>query len=343
MASHNPGGTPVPARTLPTLDDVARVAGVSRATVSRVVNGAHRVSPRTKEAVDRAIGQLGYQPNLAARSLVTHRVGAVAVVVPETDDRVFSDPFFPQAYHGALGAFAGMDVQVLLAMAQPGDDVGRMVRYLDSGHVDGAIVISHHGPELARFLSRAGCPVVFVGDPGEPGLPYVELDQYAAARRATLHLVERGARRIATIGGPMDMNAGRERLRGFRAALAATGLQPAGRATGDFTAGGGESAADRLFEQAGDIDGLFVASDLMALGALRVLDRLGRRVPDDVRVIGFDDSVAARQTSPTLTTMTNPPTALARIAGQMLLELLDGGTPESPVIITSELVIRRST
>lgn len=329
-------------RSLPTLDDVARVAGVSRATVSRVVNGGHLVSAETAEAVGRAIAELGYQPNRAARALVTRRVGAVAVVVPETDERVFSDPFFPQAYHGALTAFSGVDVQVLLAMAQPGESAVRMARYLDSGHVDGAIVLSHHGPDLAHELAKSAHPAVFIGDPQVPGLPFVELDQVNAAITATRHLIERGATRIATITGPMDMNAGTQRLRGFEQAMAEAGLEPVAAAAGDFTAKGGERAALELLDRAAELDGLFVASDLMAFGAMRVLRRAGRRIPDDVRVVGFDNSTAALQTAPQLTTMTNPASELARIAGEMLLGILSGAVPDAPVILTSELIIRNS-
>ncbi len=332
----------IEARPAPTLDDVARAAGVSRATVSRVVNGGHLVSSATSEAVAQAIVQLGYQPNRVARALATRRAGAVAVVVPETDDRVFSDPFFPQAYHGALTAFAGVDVQVVLAMAPPGEDAARMARYLDSGHVDGAIVLSHHGPDLARGLLNSAHPVVFVGDPGVPGLPYVELDQASAAIVATRHLIERGATRIATVTGPLDMNAGASRRRGFETAMAQAGLEPVGLVEGDFTARGGERATHELLEQAPDLDGLFVASDLMALGVLRSLRRAGRRVPDEVKVVGFDNSSAALQASPQLTTMTNPPSELARIAGEMLLGLLSGVAPQSPVILASELIVRHS-
>ncbi len=329
-------------RLLPTLDDVARVAGVSRATVSRVVNGGRLVSPETSQAVTRAIAELGYQPNQAARALVTRRAGAVAVVVPETDERVFSDPFFPQAYHGALTAFSGVDTQVLLAMAPPGESVHRMARYLDSGHIDGAIVLSHHGPELARELAKSAHAAVFIGDPGVPGLPFVELDQVSAAITATRHLLDRGCTRIATITGPMDMNAATERLRGFESAMAQAGLTPVGVAAGDFTVRGGERAVTELLEQAPDLDGLFVASDLMAAGALRVLRRSGRKVPDQVKVVGFDNSSAALETSPQLTTMTNPAGELARIAGEMLLGLLSGASPEGPVILTSQLVQRNS-
>lgn len=329
-------------RAAPTLDDVARVAGVSRATVSRFVNGGHLVSSTTSEAVARAVAELGYQPNRVARALATRRAGAVAVVVPETAERVFADPFLTQAYLGALTAFADADERVLLAMSRPGEGVARMARYLDSGHVDGAVVISHHGPGLGQQLIESKCPVVFLGDPEVPGLPFVELDQLSAAITATRYLVDRGARRIASVTGPMDMGPGQERLHGFKAALDDAGLAPVGWSSGDFTADGGERATEELLRKHPDIDALFVASDLMALGAMRALRRAGVRVPDDVLLVGFDDSPVALQTHPLLTTMTNPASELARIAGEMLLGMLAGVVPESPVILTSELVIRGS-
>ncbi|WP_297109916.1 LacI family DNA-binding transcriptional regulator [Tessaracoccus sp.] len=330
------GGAP------PTLEDVARAAGVSRATVSRVVNGGTLVSSDTVRVVSEAIDALGYKPNRAARALVTNKAQAVAVVVTETDDRVFSDPFFPQSYHGALHAFRGMEVQVLLAMAQPGESPGQMTRYLHSGHIDGAIVVSHHGPELAKRLVSSRQPVVFVGDPEVPGLPYVDLDQHAASVAATRHLIGRGAQRIATITGPQDMRAGVQRLAGFVAAMTEAGLPPAAVAHGDFTVRGGEDAARELLVSAPDVDAVFVASDLMALGAVRTLQAAGRRVPDDVAVVGFDDSSAALQSSPQLTTMTNPASELTRLAAEMLKQLLDGAPSPEPVILCSRLVVRDS-
>lgn len=326
----------------PTLEDVAKLAGVSRATVSRVVNGAALVAPATVTAVQAAITELGYRPNRAARALVTRRTGVIAVVVPEANERVFNDPFFPQAYHGALQGFGDSDVQVVLAIAQPGDPADRMLRYLDSGHVDGAIVVSHHGPELARALAEMAIPVVFIGDPETPGQCYVDVDQVGAARQAVEVMIEAGRRRIATITGPLDMAAGQRRLQGYRDAISATDLAMGPVEVGDFTQASGRAAAHRLIAGGVDFDGLFVANDLMAIGALQALADAGRSVPGDVAVVGFDDAEIAAQASPPLTTMTNPAAELSRLAADLLTQLLAGEQPATPVILSSHPVRRGS-
>ena len=331
-----------PGRAVPTINDVARAAGVSRTTVSRVINGGRSVAETKLVAVRGAIERLGYRPNLAARGLVTRRLDCVAVIVPEANERVFSDPFFAQAHLGALSAFADTPVQVVLVIPHPNDEGSRMVRYLHSGHVDGAIVMSHHGHGLAESLLASSPPVVFVGPPGVDGCPYVDLDNIGGGRMATRHLIERGATRLATVTGPLDMGSGVHRLRGFEQACAEAGLQPLGIEEGDYSTPGGVAATQRLLETCPDIDGIFVANDLMAAGAIRVLAHSGRRVPGDVRVVGFDDSIIATQTYPTLTTMTNGAAELARRAGQMLLRLLDGERPDFPVILPSSLIQRDS-
>lgn len=256
-------------RIAPTLDDVARAAGVSRATASRVINGVVPVSRPAADAVRKAVSMLGYRPNVAARALVTRRVGAVVVLVPETEDRVFSDPFFPRAYHGALEAFHHTGIHVLLSMSHPQDGVDPMLAFFLSDATDGAIVISHHGQDFARAVAASSRPVVFVGNPGVPGLAYVDVDHAHSAATATRHLLDRGATVIGTVTGPMDMSAGVERLRGFQQAMAQAGRSGHLIAEGDFTFAGGEAAAFDLLSHHPQIDALFVASDLMASGAIR--------------------------------------------------------------------------
>ena len=180
---------------MPTLDEVARLAGVSRATASRAINGGSRVSAKAAEAVAQAVQTLGYVPNPAARSLVTRRTDTVAMVVPESDERVFADPFFARTLHVVTQALAQRDLQVVLLIAQPGDEMQRSLRYLRGGHVDGAIVVSHHRNDaLADHLAAIGLPVAFIGRPltGAEKVFYTDPDNIAGAREVTNILIERG-------------------------------------------------------------------------------------------------------------------------------------------------------
>jgi DNA-binding LacI/PurR family transcriptional regulator len=331
----------------PTLDEVARVAGVSRATASRAINGGNRVSPAARAAVDAAVRSLGYTPNPAARSLVTRRTDSVALVVPEPDERVFTDPFFVHTLRSVNRVLAPRDLQLVLLLARPGDEERRMLRYLGRRHIDGAIVVSHHsGDRLAEHLASLNLPCAFVGRPwtGADKVAYVDTDNAAGARLATERLVDRGCRRIATIAGPADMAAGIDRLEGWRSAVRDAGLPDDAVANGDFTERGGQDAATELLAQHPDLDGLVVASDLMATGALRVLAAAGRRVPDDIAVTGYDDLGIAERTDPPLTTIRNPIGEMAEQATRLLLEQVDGERDPQPirVIFPPALVERES-
>ncbi|WP_394274924.1 LacI family DNA-binding transcriptional regulator [Luteococcus sp.] len=326
----------------PTLDDVARLAGVSRATASRVVSKGTPVREDKRLAVERAIAQLGYVPNHLARALATQKAGVVALMLPESDDRVFSDPFFSQLYHGALQGFRGSSTRIVLSISQPDDAPDAMAKYLGSGHLDGAIVASHHGWEIARQLYDTGRPVVFIGDPGITGAPYVDIDQEAGVRLATEHLLARGARRIATITGPLDMVVGRRRLQAFQTCLAEHGLTPVLAMDGGFTREGGELAAQQLLAQAPEMEALFVASDLMARGALRALNRAGLRVPEDILLASFDDSVVAVENDPMLTSVGNPAPELGAAASRMLQRVLAGEIVTAPKVLSTRISIRDS-
>jgi DNA-binding LacI/PurR family transcriptional regulator len=330
----------------PTLERVAERAGVSRSTASRAINGGLRVSPAAQAAVEAAIAALGFTPNRAARSLVTRRTDSVALVVPEPDERVLSDPFFAGTINGLNAALRDTDLQLVLVMARAADVPTRTLRYLRGGHIDGAIVVSHHRDDvLAEQLRQSRVPTVFVGRPFDVShhVRYVDLDNVGGARLAAEHLIRGGRRRIATITGPQDMSAGLDRLTGWAAALTAAGLATDAVAFGDFTTAGGARAAVQLLAEHPDLDGLFVASDLMAAGALRVLSDAGRRVPADIALVGYDNLAVATSTNPPLTTIVNPVVGMARTAGTILLELLAGrAVGEEPVIFAPELVIRAS-
>jgi DNA-binding LacI/PurR family transcriptional regulator len=330
----------------PTLDEVAALAGVSRATASRAINGGTKVSPKARDAVDAAVRTLGYSPNPAARSLVTRRTDSVALVVPEPDDRVFSDPFFARTLRGVSRVLGARDLQLVLLLTGPGQEEQRMLRYLRNRHIDGAIVVSHHrNDHLSDHLADMGLPCVFVGRPWTSAdrVAYVDTDNVAGGLEATNTLVERGCRRIGTIAGPADMTASADRLDGWRTAMLAAGLADDAVVHGDFTEAGGEAAAARLLRRHPDLDGLAVASDLMAVGALRALAAVGRRVPDDVAVVGYDDIGVAERTTPPLTTVHAPVGDMADQAARLLLEQLDEGRTRALRIVFPPSVVRRES
>jgi len=344
----DPGGSGrVIGRDAPTLDQVARAAGVSRATASRVVNGEARVSPAARSAVERAVAALGYQPNRAARALATGRTGSVALVVPEPDERVLSDPFFAGTLNGLSAALADTDVQLVLVLVRPGEAASRAVDYVRGGHVDGAVVASHRRSDVIDdHLLASRLPLVFIGRPagGVGEVQYVDVDNVEGGRIAASHLLHRGRRRIGTLAGPADMSAGVDRLLGWRQALVAAGQTDDAVEHGDFTPAGGAAAAERLLAAHPDVDGIFIASDLMASGALGYLATCGIAVPGQVAVVGYDDLGVAASTSPALTTVSSPAVALARAAGELLLGQMAGSAVSGdPVILTPSLVEREST
>ncbi|MFF5104104.1 LacI family DNA-binding transcriptional regulator [Streptomyces sp. NPDC000134] len=309
----------------PTLEAVAARAGVSRATVSRVVNGAAGVREALVEKVRRAVEELGYVPNQAARSLVTRRHDAVAVVVAEPESRVFADPFFALQLRGISKELTAHDNQLVLLLTEGREDHARVARYLAGGHVDGALVFSLHLDDpLPALIRRAGVPTVFGGRPGwDDGggeVRYVDSDNRGGARDAVRHLAALGRTRVAHITGPLDQTSAADRLAGYRDVVgeAAPGLV----ARGDFTPGGGERAMRELLDRCPGLDAVFAANDLSAAGALRVLRERGRRVPEDVAVVGFDDMLpVAEQTDPALTTVRQDIEEMGRLMTRLLLGL----------------------
>lgn len=326
-----------------TIEEVAAAAGVSRSTVSRVVNGASAVSPAAVAAVERAIAALNYVPNRAARSLASRSTMAIALVVPEDTSRVFGDPFFASIVSGINTRLSRSNyvLNLIIASDGPGDKTAAYVR---SGAVDGAIVVSHHTSDTFIDRIAQAVPVVYGGRPVNmrEGAYYVDVDNVAGAAAATAHLVSRGYTRIASITGPDTMPAGVDRLEGFRRALADAALVEAAVEDGDFTVDGGEAAMQRMLDAGADVDAIFVASDLMARGALAALARAGRRVPEDVAIVGFDDSPMAVSATPKLTTMRQPSLEQGETMADVLLSLLAGGAPPHRTILETELMLRDS-
>ena len=330
-----------------TLEEVARLANVSRATVSRVVNGDRRVGEPARVAVEAAVRELGYIPNRAARSLVTKRSDSVAVVIPEPAAQVFGDPFFPRVLRGISDALAEHEMQLVLLMPQGRADELRVERYLAAGHSDGVLLVSLHGSDpLPKDLQRRGVPVVVGGRPPGTGISYVDVDNRGGAASAVRHLLESGRRRVATIAGPQDMPPGADRLAGYHETLSSAGHAIDDRLieVADFTLDGGRAGMERLMERAPDLDAVFVASDLMALGALAAVQAAGRRVPLDVAIVGFDDSPLAGSARPALSSVRQPIEEMGREMTRLLLHSVRQPTdPPRRVILDTSLVVRQSS
>jgi DNA-binding LacI/PurR family transcriptional regulator len=329
----------------PTLELVAEAAGVSRATVSRVVNGSPKVSPEIVAAVTAAIEKLNYVPNRAARSLASRQTQAVALIVPEDITRFFGDPYFAAVVQGITQRLDESEYILNLLVASS-DPTHKTMRYLRSGNLDGALVVSHHTRD--RFLAdvESMIPLVFGGRPSSdlgPDAYFVDVDNVAGAESGTQHLLDIGRRRLGSITGPIDMPAGIDRFSGFQRTLERAGLPADAVEHADFTAASGTAAMRRLLERRPDLDGVFVASDLMATGALAVLREQGYSVPEDVAIVAFDDSPAAAGATVPLTTISQPSAEMGFAMADMLLRLL-AGEPDVPrrTIMPTRLIRRAS-
>ncbi|CAM5457778.1 MULTISPECIES: LacI family DNA-binding transcriptional regulator [Streptomyces] len=330
-------------RRQPTLDEVAERAGVSRSVASRALNNAPHVSRAKREAVERAVRQLGYVPNPTARALATRQTGAAALVVSGEDPSIFADPFFAQVIVGASAALEEADLHLMLCLAASDRGRKRVAELLRSRGADGAMLMAlREDDPLTRVAEEAKMPVVFGGRPvGTTPRWYVDVDNVGGARKATEHLLSRGLTRVAAICGRLDTEAGRARYHGYRDAMLAAGLDPLPPQEGDFTESSGAAAMAALLVNHPDVEGVFAAGDNMAVGALRTLRNAGRQVPADVAVVGFDDLTVARIADPPLTTVHQPIEALGREMARMLVALVNGQDPTA-LILPTRLVVRSS-
>lgn len=332
----------------PTIKTVAARAGVGRTTVSRVVNGSELVSAKAREAVLNAIAELGYVPNSVARGLVTSRTNAVALVIPESESRLGSEPYFSAVIRGVSAALADTRTQLQLMLVRDQGERDQLSQSVAERRVDGVLLVSiHEHDALPGLLESAGLPTVLAGRRHEDDpLSYVCADNRGGAATAVRHLLERGRRRIATVAGPQDMEVGRSRLLGCREALAEAGVPARDHLVeiGDFTEEGARAAMRSLLERAPDLDAVFAASDLMAAGILLELRAQGRRVPEDIAVVGFEDSSLARHTNPPLTTVRQPTEEIGRtIARTLLSEIQNPALPRTRLVLDTELVVRESS
>ncbi|WUH95942.1 LacI family transcriptional regulator [Streptomyces sp. NBC_00433] len=335
----------------PTLEEVALRAGVGRGTVSRVINGSPRVSDRAKAAVEAAIAELGYVPNRAARALAGNRTDAIALVIPEPETRLFAEPYFSDIIRGIGAELADTDMQLLLTLIRTPKERARFAQYLAAHRVDGVLLVSvHEDDPLPDLLEQLEMPAVLNGRRSDlESVSYVDADNVGGARAAVAHLIARGRRQVATITGPPDMYVARSRLDGYRQAVEAaaggldSGFDAALVARGDFTEEGGRRAMRELLVRRPGIDAVFAASDVMAAGARAVLRDTGRRVPDDVALIGFEDSAIARHMDPALTSVRQPTEEMGRTMARVLLEeIAERESVRRHVVLATELVQRDS-
>jgi DNA-binding LacI/PurR family transcriptional regulator len=272
--------------------------------------------------------------------------------VSESEDRFFGEPFFAPIVRGISSGLLETPLQLWLSWAQSPAERERVEHHLTSQHVDGVLLISLHDEDpLPTLLEQRGLPTVLGGRPArmlQPGAQsgyFVDVDNAGGARQAVEHLLARRRRLVATIAGPQDMGVGMARLTGYREAVAASGrsLTEDLIAYGDFSEASGGAAMHQLLKARPDLDAVFVASDLMAAGALRVLREVGRRVPEDVAVVGFEDAPVAQQTDPPLTTVHQDVEEMGRQMALLLAARIRGQTPEQPyVLLDTHLVERRS-
>lgn len=328
------------------LEDVARKAGVSRSTVSRVINNDPNVKAETREHVRKIIEQERYNPSAVARSMVTGRTQVIGVVFPHEYHIFFNDPYyFPALLQGVSSMATQRDYAMLLWVRQSGEDAGIFFRrILQNGLMDGVIIASDTKNTLLTYLADIGVPLATVERPDhlEDRVSYVSIDNIAATRTAIEHLTSVGRRKIAMIAGATDNMDAEERLEGFRLAMTDAGLEPNLIVYGNFQRRAAYEATKQLLDK--DFDAIYAASDVMAQGAYEALYEAGMRIPDDVAVVGFDDLPTAEQLKPPLTTIRQPIHEKGSVATELLLDAIEGKTREAQhVVLPTTLIVRAST
>lgn len=329
-----------------TLETVAELSGVSRSTVSRVINEQPGVKEEVRRRVLEVIEQTGYQPNQAARSLASNRSGFIGLVIPHVVSRVFGDPYFPRLIQGISQACnrSGLNMALFIFHSEEDEDA-LSPRLINTGFLDGLIIASSQfGDPLIPHLIENAVPFVVIGRQDRfPQASFVDVDNVNGAFAATSHMLRLGRQRVATITGPQNMVAGVDRLLGYKNALAQRGgsFDPALVVEGDYSEESGYVAMKRLL--AARPDGLFAASDMMALGAIRAIEEAGLSIPGDISIVGFDDIMPPDAIRPALTTIRQPVLRSGVAAVDVLLDVIENGlTPPRHVLLDTQLVIRES-
>ncbi len=329
--------------------DVAERAGVSRTTVSLVLNrvkGA-RISEETRQRVLKAARELNYYPNAAARSLASRKTRTIGFVLCQSPDRIFADAFLPEVLRGVGEVAQQRDFRILL---QSVEDVAAPDAYIGlvrEKRIDGIILSGPRSDDhQLPKLKEEGFPVVLLGQLKGSGISFVDVDNVGAAKMATEHLIRLGHRRIGMItNAPLAYTASQDRLRGYQLALEENGIGYDERLVryGDFREEGGYRAMEQLLELTEPLTAVFVASDLVAFGAMEAIKARGLRIPQDIALVGFDDVRLANYVDPPLTTVRLPAYELGRHAMDMLFKMIEGEDLEgNGVLLETELIIRES-
>ena len=329
-----------------TLEQVAELAGVSRSTVSRVINNHPSVKPEVRQRVLEVVAQTGYQPDLAARSLAGQHTGIIGLVIPRAVQSLFTDPYFPRLIQGIAKVCNANDYNLSLFLFHTEDEERKLYpRVLRTQQVDGVIVTAANidDPLIAQLIENQ-VPFMMIGRPNDmPEASFVDVDNVVGAYAATSHLARLGRERIAAITGPLNTAVGLDRRQGYLDALndRNCSIDDDLIVEGDFTEMGGYSGMKQLIPH--KPEAVFVASDMMAFGALRALREAGLAVPGDVAVVGFDDIPLAASSDPPLTTVRQSMYRLGDVAARTLIDLINNpASPPRRIILATELVIRAS-
>lgn len=329
-----------------TLEQIAKLSGVSRSTVSRVINNQPSVKPEVRERVLNVVSQTGYHPDPAARRLAGHRTGIIGLVVPRAVQALFTDPYIPRLLQGVTQACNAHDYTLSLFLLQTLEEEKKLYpRILRTQLFDGVIIqAAHRNDALIDQMVEHQVPFVMIGRPEDSGrVSFVNVDNIAGAYTAASHLIQLGYRRIATITGPLNTTAGLDRRQGYLDAFQSRGreIEENLMVESDFTETGGYISMQKLLPH--KPDAVFVASDTMAYGALRALRQAKLSVPHDVAVVGFDDLHTSATTDPPLTTIRQPILRVGAQVVETLIDLLKNGLePSRHIVMPTELVIRAS-
>jgi DNA-binding LacI/PurR family transcriptional regulator len=327
-----------------TIDEIAKLANVSPATVSKVLNNRSYVSAETRARVEQVIAETGFVPNQRARGLSKRRSYILGLLIPYTPDQLFADPHLLEIMRGIEAEANLRDYNLLLSTARgAADAVNACVRLLRSDVIDGAVVVETLDLQpFAEALAHQKSPWVVIGYTNAESIREVHADDYGGAFKATHHLLELGHRRIGAISSVPRPFALEERLRGIRDAMAEFGLRLDEEliTLGDFSIESGERAGRQLLEQAAPPSAIFALNDRMALGVIRAAQSLGLSVPTDLSVTGFDDIPLSTLVTPSLTTVRQPGFALGAAAAGALFALLDNMSPLPSTVIPTEFIIR---